>query len=115
MKRPVFRIACLLLCAVMVLGMIPTTAAAVTQLGKPTDFAWSSTNPGTVCWTVNTPVETPVTHYRLNLYKNGEWVYRTTVPVDTSNADASSAISPGDSGSLPSTGDRFSSSAPTAS
>lgn len=93
MKHPVFRLICLLLCAVTVLGMIPTAASAATQLGKPTDFTWSSMNPGTISWTVNAPVETPVTHYRLNLYKDGEWVYRTTVPVDTWNMDESGTCS----------------------
>lgn len=82
MKHTAMRLFCLLLCAVMVLGTLPATASAATQLGKPTNIVWSPYTPGTISWTVNAPVEAPQTHCRLNLYKDGQRVYTTIVHMD---------------------------------
>ena len=88
MKHTVLRLLCLLLCAVMVLGMVPATAAAATtQLGAPSDITWSPIMPGGVWWTVNRPVETPVAHYQVDLYKDGSKVYTENVNGDVSNLD----------------------------
>ena len=80
MKHTLHRLFCLLLCAVLFVGVLPALpAAAATQLGAPSDITWSPTMPGCVYWTVNKPVEMPEAHYRVDLYKNGKKVQTKTV------------------------------------
>ena len=70
MKNTMRRIFCLLLCAVMMAGILPAGASAATRLGAPSDLFWSESMPGTLCWTVNEPVELPEGYFEVKLYKD---------------------------------------------